>query len=54
MLAGLAAVLLWRRAAGPGEHVEIVYVDGSLLRLERGVEANDLLDDAGELLTILA
>ncbi len=54
LLAGLAAVLLWGRAAGAGERVEVVYDDGSLLRLDRGVEANDLLDDARELLAILA
>lgn len=53
-LTALAAVLLWRRAAGRSEHVEAVYDDGSLLRLERGVEADDLLDDARELLAILA
>jgi len=54
LLGGLAAVLLWRRAGGTGERVDVVYDDGSLLRLDRGVEASDLLDDAGELLTILA
>lgn len=54
LLAGLTAVLLWRRAAGSGERVDVVYDDGSLLRLERGVEANDILDDARELLAILA
>ena len=53
-LAALAAVLLWRRAAGRREYVEAVYDDGSLLRLERGAEADDLLDDARELLAILA
>lgn len=53
-LAAFAAVLLWRRAAGRREHVDAVYDDGSLLRLERGVEADDLLDDARELLAILA
>jgi hypothetical protein len=53
-LAALAAVLLWRRTAARREHVEAVYDDGSLLRLERGVEADDLLDDARELLAILA
>ena len=34
--------------------VDAVYDDGSLLRLDRGVEADDLLDDARELLAILA
>lgn len=54
LLAGLTAVLLWRRAAGFGERVDVVYDDGSLLRLERGVEANDIFEDARELLAILA
>ena len=53
LLAALAALLLWRRAR-PGERVEVVYDDGSVLHLERGVEADDLLDDARELLAILA
>ena len=54
LLAGLTAVLLWRRDAGSGERVDVVYDDGSLLRLERGVEANDIFEDARELLAILA
>jgi hypothetical protein len=54
VLAGLAAVLLWRRSAGREERVDVVYADGSLIRLDRGVEADDLLDDARELLAILA
>jgi hypothetical protein len=53
VLAGLAALFLWRRAAARAERVEVVYVDGSLIRLDRGVEADDLLDDARELLAIL-
>jgi hypothetical protein len=54
LLAGLVAFLLWRRVARPGERVEVAYEDGSLLRLDRGVEVDDLLDDARELLVILA
>jgi hypothetical protein len=54
LLAAVAAVLLWRRAARPSEHVDAVYEDGSLLRLERGVEADDLLNDARELLEVLS
>jgi hypothetical protein len=54
LLAALAAILLWRRATGRDEYVEVLYDDGSLLRLERGVEADDLLDDARELLDVLA
>jgi hypothetical protein len=54
MLAALAGILLWRRAARPQEYVNVLYDDGSMLRLERGVEADDLLDDARELLAILS
>lgn len=53
LLAALAAVLFWRRAARRAERVDVLYDDGSLLRLDRGVEAEDLLDDARELLAIL-
>ena len=52
-LAILVGILLWRRAMRPKEYVEVVYDDASLLRLERGVEADDLLDDARELLELL-
>ncbi len=53
-LAILVGILLWRRAMRPKEYVEVVYDDASMLRLERGVEADDLLDDARELLELLA
>ena len=53
-LAILVGVVLWRRAMRPKEYVDVVYDDASLLRLERGVEADDLLDDARELLELLA
>jgi hypothetical protein len=53
-LAILVGILLWRRAIRPKEYVDVVYEDASLLRLERGVEAADLLDDARELLELLA
>ncbi len=53
-LAILVGILLWRRAMRPKEYVEVIYDDASLLRLERGVEADDLLDDARELLELLA
>ncbi|MGH3064282.1 MAG: hypothetical protein ACRDMK_08085 [Gaiellaceae bacterium] len=53
-LAILVGILLWRRAMRPKEYVDVVYEDASLLRLERGVEADDLLDDARELLELLA
>jgi hypothetical protein len=54
VLAGLLAVLFWRRAARAGGRVQVTYEDGSLFRLDRGVEADELLDDARELLAILA
>ena len=53
-LAILVGILLWRRAMRPKECVDVHYDDASLLRLERGVEADDLLDDARELLELLA
>jgi hypothetical protein len=53
-LAILVGILLWRRAVRPKEYVDVVYDDASLLRLDRGVEADDLLDDARELLELLA
>jgi hypothetical protein len=53
-LAILVGILLWRRAMRPKEYVDVVYADAALLRLERGVEADDLLDDARELLELLA
>ena len=53
-LAFLAAVFLWRRALRPHEYVDVTYDDGALLRLERGVEAEDLLGDARQLLDVLA
>lgn len=53
-LALLLGIVLWRRAMRPNEHVDVVYEDGSLLRLERGVEAEDLLADARELLELMA
>ena len=53
-LAVILGILLWRRAMRPKEYVDVLYDDGSLLRLERGVEAEDLLRDARELVEILA
>lgn len=52
-LAILLGIALWRRSARAKEHVDVIYDDGSLIRLERGVEAEDLLDDAHELLETL-
>jgi hypothetical protein len=53
-LAILVGILLWRRAMRPKEYVDVHYEDASLLRLERGVEADDLLNDARELIDLLA
>jgi hypothetical protein len=53
-LAILLGILLWRRAMRPKEYVDVHYEDASVLRLERGVEADDLLNDARELLDLLA
>lgn len=53
-LAILVGILLWRRAMRPHEYVDVLYDDSSLIRLERGVEAEDLLNDARELLETLA
>ncbi|HET9323811.1 MAG TPA: hypothetical protein VFO03_08035 [Gaiellaceae bacterium] len=50
----LLGILLWRRAARPKERVDVIYDDGSLIRLERGVETDALLDDARVLLETLA
>jgi hypothetical protein len=53
-LAILVGILLWRRTHRPAEHVEVTFEDRSLIRLDRGVEADDLLDDARDLLELLA
>ena len=53
LLGVLAAVFVWRRRH-VAEYVAVAYDDGSLIRLERGVEAADLLADASELLHTLA
>jgi hypothetical protein len=52
-LVALAALFLWHRSR-PGERVEVVYADGSVLVLDGGVEADDLLADARELLATLS
>ena len=52
-LAILLGIFLWRRASRPSEHVDVLYEDRSLIRLERGVEAEDLLGDARELIELL-
>jgi len=54
LLAAVAVVVLWRRRSRSDAYVDVVYDDGSVLRLERGVEADDLLNDTRELLAALA
>jgi len=54
LLAAIAAVVLWRHRPRQDTYVDVVYDDGSVLRLDRGVEAADLLNDTRELLAILA
>jgi hypothetical protein len=46
-IAGLLAVLRRRR---PTEFVDVQFEDGATIRLARGVEARDLLDDASAIL----
>jgi hypothetical protein len=53
VVAALASLALWRRKRGR-DYAEIAYDDGSLLRLERGVEARDLVRDAREILDAAA
>ena len=53
VVAALALFALWRRKRGR-DYAEIAYDDGSLLRLERGVEARDLVRDAREILDAAA
>jgi hypothetical protein len=51
--AAAAAVGVLRRRA-PSEYVDVHFEDGSSIRLTRGPEANDLLDDAYAILHTLA
>jgi hypothetical protein len=45
LLAAAAAVLFVRRRE-PSQYVDVDFEDGSSIRLARGIEADDLLDDA--------
>jgi hypothetical protein len=53
LLAAAAAVVLLRRR-DLKEFVDVEFEDGSNIRLERGVEADDLLDDAYAILEVAA
>jgi hypothetical protein len=46
----LAAFVFRRRTADPRRRVDVFFDDGSMIRLQRGPEAADLLDDAAEIL----
>ena len=53
VIAAAAAVVLIRHRE-PREFVDVEFEDGSGLRLDRGVEADDLLDDAYAILEAAA
>jgi hypothetical protein len=46
VLLGIAVLLGVLRRLRPAEFVEVQFEDGAAVRLTRGIEADDLLDDA--------
>jgi hypothetical protein len=46
VLLGIAGLLGVLRRLRPAEFVEVHFEDGAAVRLTRGIEADDLLDDA--------
>ncbi|MGH3080883.1 MAG: hypothetical protein ACRDNH_07080 [Gaiellaceae bacterium] len=50
LLLGAAAAISVLRRRRPTEFVDVQFEDGSGVRLVRGVEAGDLLDDAAAIL----
>jgi hypothetical protein len=50
LLLGAAAAISVLRRRRPTEFVDVQFEDGSSVRLARGVEARDLLDDAAAIL----
>jgi hypothetical protein len=46
VLFGIAVLLGVLRRLRPAEFVEVQFEDGAAVRLTRGIEADDLLDDA--------
>ncbi len=52
-LAAAALIARWWRSRSGGR-VELLYEDGSFVRLDRGVETDDLLRDAREILGAVA
>jgi hypothetical protein len=50
VLLGIAGLLGVLRRLRPAEFVEVQFEDGAAVRLTRGIEADDLLDDAYSIL----
>jgi hypothetical protein len=50
VLFGIAVLLGVLRRLRPAEFVEVQFEDGAAVRLTRGIEADDLLDDAYSIL----
>jgi hypothetical protein len=50
LLLGAAAAIGLLRRRRPAEYVDVRFEDGSSVRLARGVEGRDLLDDADAIL----
>jgi hypothetical protein len=53
VLLGVLAVFGLLRRRAPSEYIEVQFDDGSTLRLGRGVEGRDLLDDADRIVEIV-
>jgi hypothetical protein len=53
VLLGVLAVFGLLRRRGPDEYVEAQFDDGSTLRLGRGIEGRDLLDDADRIVGVV-
>jgi hypothetical protein len=54
VLLGVLAVFGLLRRRAPSEYVDVQYDDGSTLRVSRGPEGRDLLDDAERILEVVA
>jgi hypothetical protein len=52
LLFGVAAAVVLLRRRQPSEFVDVEFEDGSSIRLSRGPEGHDLLDDAHEILEL--
>jgi hypothetical protein len=51
---GVLAVFGVLRRRAPGRYVDLQYEDGSTIRVARGPEARDLLDDAERIVEVVA